>query len=48
MLTEAEKQFLLKAVDYFLARSLADADPFRLPGEGATPAELDLSPPWRE
>ena len=48
MLTEAEKQFLLKAVDYFLARPLADADPFRLPGEGATPAELDLSPPWRE
>jgi hypothetical protein len=48
MLTEAEQQFLLKAVDYFLARPLADADPFRLPGQGATPAELDLSPPWRE
>lgn len=48
MLTRAEKQFLLKAVDYFLARPLADADPCRLPGQGATPAELDLSPDWRE
>jgi hypothetical protein len=48
MLTTAEQQFLLKAVDYFLARPLADADPFRLPGQGATPAALDLEPPWRE
>lgn len=48
MLTASEQQFLLKAVDYFLARPLADADPFRLPGQGATPAGLDLSPPWRE
>lgn len=48
MLTVAEQQFLLKAVNYFLARPLSDADPFRLPGTGATPAELDLSPPWRE
>jgi hypothetical protein len=48
MLTRAEKQFLLKAVDYFLARPLADADPLRLPGEGAAPAEFDLSPDCRE
>ena len=49
MLTESEKQFLLKAEDYFMARPLADADlPFRLPGAGATPAAFDLSAPWRE
>lgn len=49
MLTSSEKQFLLKAVDYFMARPLAGADkPFSMPGPGAVPPELDLSSPWRE
>lgn len=49
MLTRAEIQFLNKAEDYFMARPLADADlPLTLPGPGTTPAEFDLSPPWRE
>lgn len=49
MLTRSEKQFLSSAEGYFMARPLADADlPFRLPGPTDTPAEFDLSPPWRE
>jgi hypothetical protein len=46
MLTEAEKQFLLRFEEYFMARPLADADlPFSLPTAGAVPAAFDLSPP---
>jgi hypothetical protein len=49
MLTRSEIQLIHKAEEYFMARPLSEADkPFSLPGPGATPAELDLSPPWRE